>query len=65
MELLINGERRTVQAGTVAELLGDYGLAGRPVIVELNGTIVAKDSWDSVRLENGAKLEIVQFIGGG
>lgn len=35
------------------------------VAVERNGDIVPRSSWPQVVLENGDKLEIVQFVGGG
>ncbi|MGB6110813.1 MAG: sulfur carrier protein ThiS [Acidobacteriaceae bacterium] len=35
------------------------------VAVERNGDIVARATWADVRLEDGDKLEVVQFVGGG
>ena len=35
------------------------------VAVERNGDIVPRATWSEVRLENGDKLEVVQFVGGG
>ena len=35
------------------------------VAVERNGDIVPRASWAEVSLEDGDKLEVVQFVGGG
>jgi thiamine biosynthesis protein ThiS len=35
------------------------------VAVELNRDLVPRDRWPSTQLENGDKLEIVHFVGGG
>jgi sulfur carrier protein len=35
------------------------------VAVERNGDIVPRATWSEVRLEDGDKLEVVQFVGGG
>jgi thiamine biosynthesis protein ThiS len=35
------------------------------VAVELNRAIVRKPEWDSTAIDEGAKIEIVWFVGGG
>lgn len=35
------------------------------VAIERNGDIVPRATWHLVALENGDKLEVVQFVGGG
>lgn len=35
------------------------------VVVELNGTIVPKSSYDEIILQDADVLEIVSFVGGG
>lgn len=66
MRLTINGEDRTIEnAGTVAELLGELGIAATKVAVERNLEIVPKTAYGETRLADGDKFEIVHFIGGG
>ena len=66
MRLTINGEDRTIEnAGNVAELLGELGIAQTKVAVERNLEIVPKSAYGDTRLVEGDKLEIVHFIGGG
>jgi thiamine biosynthesis protein ThiS len=35
------------------------------VAIELNRSIIRREKWDGTRIEGGAALEIVQFVGGG
>lgn len=62
----VNGEAYTVAANlTVAGLLQQMGLLGRPCAVELNGRLIPKISWDSQALAPNDRLEIVTLVGGG
>jgi sulfur carrier protein len=66
VEIVVNGEPAAVPAGlTVAGLLGHLGVDGGRVAVELNREIVRKAVWAETTVEPGAKVEIVQFVGGG
>lgn len=66
MRIVVNGEERSVPDGTtVAALLGELGLEPGAVVVERNRAIVARDDVEAVRLEEGDRLEIVRFVGGG
>jgi len=66
MEVIINGEPRTVPAETsVAQLLKLLGIEGEGVAVELDRAIVRRTAWTERVLTPGAKLEIVHFVGGG
>ena len=66
MKLIINGEEKPVEnVSSVSDLLRELGLKADRVAVELNREIAARTSWDSTRLKDGDRLEIVQFVGGG
>ena len=66
MKLIINGEDREFSSNlTVASLLDQLGMKPDRVAVELNRDLVPRDRWPSTQLENGDKLEIVHFVGGG
>ncbi len=66
MELTVNGETRTVQAGvTVAQLLDDLKIQPERVVVEVNLTILKRAQVPSTVLEDGDHVEIVSFVGGG
>jgi thiamine biosynthesis protein ThiS len=66
MKLVINGEERQFPGSlTLAGLLAQLGLKSDRVAVELNRDIVPRDRWVDTVLNNGDKLEIVHFVGGG
>ena len=49
----------------VVKLLEFLGINGGRVAVELNRAIVRKADWNSARVEEGALVEVVWFVGGG
>ena len=63
--IVVNGEDRHTQASTLAALLAELGLDAERVAVELDGQIVRRPRWPQTGLAAGARLEIVQFVGGG
>ena len=66
MEIEVNGERRRVpEWSTLAEILVFLGLPADRVAVELNRKIIRKTEWENCRVEAGAQLEVVHFVGGG
>lgn len=66
MELVINGDRRTVMhATTVEQLLAELGLDARAVVVELNREIIRRPALASTPVGEGDSVEIVHFVGGG
>ena len=66
MEIIVNGEPRHIDEGTtVAALVDQLGMEGERVAVELDRVIVRRAAWSERILTDGAKLEIVHFVGGG
>jgi len=66
MNLTINGEERQFETSlTVAELLVKLELTGGKVAIERNLEIVPRSTYGKTNLQDGDKLEIVHFIGGG
>jgi sulfur carrier protein len=66
IEIVVNGETKPIAAGlTLAGLLRQLELDPARVAVELDRRIVRKAEWDTTALPGGARLEIVQFVGGG
>jgi len=66
IDVVINGQGRSVSMGTtVATLIGELGLAGRPVAVERNREVVPRAAHASTVLAAGDHLEVVTFVGGG
>lgn len=66
MDIVVNGEPRTVAAGaTLLELLKTWSLDPRGLVVEHNRKIVRRPALGDVRVAPGDKIELVQFVGGG
>jgi sulfur carrier protein len=65
MSVTINGEKADVAGKTLSDYLKDVGYDIRRVAVELNGEIVLKSQYESTRLQDGDRVEIVSFVGGG
>jgi thiamine biosynthesis protein ThiS len=64
--ITVNGEPRRVPAGLNVEgLLACLGVDPERVAIELNRAIVRRPAWATSVVEDGAQLEIVQFVGGG
>ena len=66
MVLTVNGESREVADGlTVRGLLDHLDVPRGRVAVEVNLEIVRKDEHTRHTLQDGDRLEIVTFVGGG
>ncbi len=62
----VNGEARTLAPGTtVLALLQQLALDPRHVAVERNLEIVPRAQWSTTTLDDGDRLEVVTFVGGG
>ena len=68
MKLQINGEERAFDSPTpftLAALVDRLGMKADRVAVELNRDIVPRDRWAETTLNDGDRLEVVHFVGGG
>ena len=67
MKLHINGEERdfSLSSPTLAALVEALGMKADRVAVELNREIVRRDNWTETILNEGDRLEVVHFVGGG
>jgi thiamine biosynthesis protein ThiS len=66
MEIILNGDRRTVPDGiTVAALLEFLQMRPNRVAIELNREILPRAQWQVTHVQPNDSFEIVQFVGGG
>jgi sulfur carrier protein len=65
MIITVNGEERVLEQKTVLGFLLEIGVDPRAVAVELNLDILEKGEYATTMLNEGDKIEIVQFVGGG
>ena len=66
ISVLINGETHEVPEGVdLAHLLELFSMPRQRVAVELNQTVVPRTDWQQVTLNDGDRIEVVHFVGGG
>ena len=66
MRLHINGKEHDMAGGTtLLGLIEGLGFDPTKVVVEHNTRIVQRADFDSTTLEEGDRLELLQFVGGG
>ena len=66
VSIVLNGERRLVAAGlSVDRLLRSLKLEPGMVVVERNREILARDAVGTTVVEDGDRIELVHFVGGG
>ncbi|HVP45797.1 MAG TPA: sulfur carrier protein ThiS [Bryobacteraceae bacterium] len=64
--IVVNGETREVHPGdTIADLVRALDLDPEHLAIEVDRHIVKRATWADTVLTDGAKLEIVRFVGGG
>jgi sulfur carrier protein len=66
MTTIVNGNPHTVKDGsTVADLLDQFSLPAKNVLVERNGEPISRDAFSTVRLDSDDQIEIVNMVAGG
>ena len=66
MKITLNGEPREFDDGlSLADLIERLGMKAGRVAAERNHEIVPRGAWPATTLQDGDKLEIVHFVGGG
>lgn len=62
----VNGKTLTVpESVTLMKFLVKAGYEISKIAVEMNGEIISKREYETVRLQDDDELEIVTFVGGG
>jgi len=66
ISIVVNGETRAVCSGaSIADLVRALDLDPEHLAIEVDRHIVKRATWADTVLTDGAKLEIVRFVGGG
>jgi sulfur carrier protein len=69
LTIQLNGQPRTLTELTspvdLASVITTLGLKADRVAVEHNGEIVSRSKWAEASVNDGDRLEIVHFVGGG
>ena len=65
IKVVINAEEKEIDTGsTITDILAEMNIKNPMIAVERNLAIVPKNEFETV-LQEGDKLEIVEFCGGG
>ena len=66
MQITLNGEAINIKDNSkIGDILNEYALSPQKVAIELNLEIIPVDQFDTTTLNDGDKIEIVEFVGGG
>lgn len=66
VKIILNGEEKSLeQKMTVAQLIFDLELDVRKIAIEKDLQIVSPNQFEEVVIDEGSRIEIVHFIGGG
>lgn len=66
MNIVLNGEAKELSCGvTLLELIEKEGVKDKVMAAAVNMEIVKKEDWGGKKLEEGDKIELLQFVGGG
>ena len=66
INIYLNGKLKEISSqGTIGELLIKLNLPEEGIVVEHNKEVVPRENIARTHVQDGDRLEIVQFIGGG
>lgn len=66
MHITLNGQKKeTPSSQSLGEVVNRFCASPAVLIAEVNGTIVKKNQWDEIRINDGDTIELVSFVGGG
>lgn len=66
MTIIVNGEvREFSKDSTIQNVLVKLSLEGKVMAAAVNMNIVKQNNWSSYKLNDGDKLELLDFVGGG
>ena len=66
MQIQVNGQSREVaENSTLTTLISDLALPAQRIAVELTRSVVRRSEWPTTELNEGDRIEVVHFVGGG
>ena len=66
MQIQLNGKNHELaETCTLEELVRELSLSPQRVAIELNRSVVRREQWAQTILNEGDRVEIVHFVGGG
>jgi len=66
MQVVLNGVEKVLQEKvTVLEMVQELGLVPETMVVEVNQKIYQHNDFSSIVINEGDRIEIIRFVGGG
>ena len=66
MTIIVNGETKEYSKElTLLEMMKDLNIVDKVMAAAVNMNIVKQDAWDEHSLNDGDKVELLDFVGGG
>lgn len=65
MKIKLNGKEKLVEEKLLSKLLEELNIKPNTIAIEINGTILSKEDISSHQLNDGDKVELIRFMGGG
>ena len=66
MTIIVNGETKEYkQELTLLEMMKELDIVDKVMAAAVNMNIVKQDTWGSHQLNDGDKVELLDFVGGG
>ncbi len=66
MQIEVNGATKDVNPEqSLYEIIESLGLNPKAVVAQRNGDIIDRQAYREVHLQEGDKLELIHFVGGG
>ena len=66
MNIIVNGEKLNISKNcTVSQLLEKLEVSDKVMAVAIDMEIVKKDKWETHKIEESNKIELLHFVGGG
>ncbi len=66
MKVTVNGEVKEIPAGTtLLQLIEELGIGEKVMAAAVNMEIVKKERWPEHPLQEGDRIELLHFVGGG
>lgn len=66
MEITLNGETKRIDGEvTLDRLLDLFSLPRQRVAIEHNRSVVSRNHWPDTIVNEGDRIEVVHFVGGG
>jgi len=66
MDIIVNGENRSFENDiNLKDIIKKLNIEDKVMAAAVNMEVIKKENWDNFIPQDGDKLELLQFVGGG